>query len=226
MVKTDNRTLQTGHFKQDTSQQDTSSQDTSQQDISQQDTSQQDISQQDTSNRTLHTQQDTSNRTLCNRTLRSRTLRHRTLRNRTLRSRTLRNRTLHSRTLRNRTLQTGHFTHNRTLCNRALYNRTLHNNATSTMTDAAMLLLLRRPLRNAVTFCAFEKPRERIALDNVHKPWHVFSTLFFRFEQFRHGTIHKKSTSDSSFRSENRARLHEFLSVLSTFIVRYECNTV
>jgi hypothetical protein len=33
----------------------------------------------------------------------------------------------------------------------------LHSKPTRKMRDAAMLLLLRRPLRDAVTFCAFEK---------------------------------------------------------------------
>ena len=80
---------------------------------------------------------------------------------------------------------------NRTLRNRTLRNRTLRNNATSTMKDAAMLLLLCRPLRNAVMFCASEKPPEQSAVDNVHEPWYVFSIFFFRLEQLRHGTIHK-----------------------------------
>ena len=35
-----------------------------------------------------------------------------------------------------------------------------HNKATRTMTDATMLLLLRRPFRDAATFCAFDKIRE------------------------------------------------------------------
>jgi len=39
-------------------------------------------------------------------------------------------------------------------------NSKLHNNATRTMTDSAMLLLLCRLLTDAAMFCAFEKIQE------------------------------------------------------------------
>jgi hypothetical protein len=35
--------------------------------------------------------------------------------------------------------------------------------------DAAMLLLLRRPIRNAVTFCAFEKIRKPMTAEKRHQ---------------------------------------------------------
>jgi hypothetical protein len=37
---------------------------------------------------------------------------------------------------------------------------TLHNKAAKTMRDAAMLMLLPKPLRNAVTFSILEKTRD------------------------------------------------------------------
>jgi hypothetical protein len=39
-------------------------------------------------------------------------------------------------------------------------NRNLHSKATVTMRGSATLQILRRPFRNAATFCAFEKIRE------------------------------------------------------------------
>jgi hypothetical protein len=93
------------------------------------------------------------------------------------------NRTLGNRTLRNRTLHNG-----------ILRNRTHRNKATTTMRDAAMLLLLRTPLRNSAKFCAFEKPQNRVRLKTC-TDLDKFSIFFFRFEQFRHGTINKNSTS-------------------------------
>ena len=36
----------------------------------------------------------------------------------------------------------------------------LHNKAAKTMSDAAMLTFLLRPLKNAVTFCILEKTRD------------------------------------------------------------------
>jgi hypothetical protein len=45
----------------------------------------------------------------------------------------------------------------------------LHNIATRTMREAAMLLLLRRLLRDAVTFCAFQKIREPTTAEQRHR---------------------------------------------------------
>jgi len=45
----------------------------------------------------------------------------------------------------------------------------LHNWAVRVMKSAAMLLLLRRPLRNAVTFCKFQEIRKATIANKRHQ---------------------------------------------------------